>query len=443
MYEEVSGVGTGGGAFWGGGVYLPRVTCRRTVFYRIRVCIYIAVVESMACAMPWGVNAHSLTGVLQHTRAMCVCADDTIVLAAGYAPQFSLHRVQLERTGATILRHLAGHGQGFQDGHGSAAMFNVPIDLAADVDNTVLVADYFNHAIRRIDVATTVVTTFCTNLDYPQNVCLCPDGTVLVLDQRGVFRYQANGQFCDVVCDSFRDVSTMIAMPKFQALLCSAHGNAFKTIDCKNQIQAWPTEVDCFVEDAAVDVHGNVFVVTRPMDAHGFELGSKIEMYKPGAKEGVVVDFDTSNEPRCIALTNDGRVLVAGVAGLFTIDYPAARRPHNGYVFVSPCRPRRVAGFFPRWTNVWCKPGSAARSTMSPAAINAMRVVLLVHTRAHRRRTPWGVPVLPVELWFAIFGFIGVAEFGVFQPDYDKEDCRRLAIERRESARLRALLYGE
>ena len=55
---------------------------------------------------------------------------------------------------------VAGSSPGFADGVGTAAKFNSPHDLAiANDDSFALVADHDNYRVRRIDLATTAVST--------------------------------------------------------------------------------------------------------------------------------------------------------------------------------------------------------------------------------------------------------------------------------------------
>lgn len=58
------------------------------------------------------------------------------------------------------LALLAGseHEKGFRDGQGSHARFNIPRDLAVEADGSLLVADTYNHCLRRVSPHGTVTT---------------------------------------------------------------------------------------------------------------------------------------------------------------------------------------------------------------------------------------------------------------------------------------------
>lgn len=75
-----------------------------------------------------------------------------------YVADGANHKIR-KITIAGIVSTLAGSTQGFNDGIGTAARFNLPIGVTADASGNVFVADYFNHKIRKI-TPTGVVSTF-------------------------------------------------------------------------------------------------------------------------------------------------------------------------------------------------------------------------------------------------------------------------------------------
>jgi streptogramin lyase len=101
------------------------------------------------------------------------------------------------------LQHFAGTGKrGYSgDGHpAKEATFDGPKGIAVGADGTVFIADTENHAIRRIDGKSGIITTLAgmgpmhkgsggdggqankAQMDRPHGVCVAPDGTVYVGD---------------------------------------------------------------------------------------------------------------------------------------------------------------------------------------------------------------------------------------------------------------------
>jgi DNA-binding beta-propeller fold protein YncE len=110
--------------------------------------------------------------------------------AVAFAPDGSLY--VMERQGSCIRRirdgvieTVAGTGaRGYAGDGGDArlAVFDAPKEMAVDAAGNVYVVDTENHAIRRIDAATWVVTTIASGLARPHGALVAPDGTVLVGD---------------------------------------------------------------------------------------------------------------------------------------------------------------------------------------------------------------------------------------------------------------------
>lgn len=91
-----------------------------------------------------------------------------------YVADTQNHRIRKIEIASGIVTTLAGDGSaGYLDGTGTAARLNSPFHLTTD-GTDVFVADYSNHRIRKIEIATGIVTT------------LAGDGTAAYLDDTGI-----------------------------------------------------------------------------------------------------------------------------------------------------------------------------------------------------------------------------------------------------------------
>ncbi len=79
-----------------------------------------------------------------------------------YVADSSNHRIRKIVIATGVVTTLAGNGSGNADGTGTAATFNNPYGITTDSTN-LYVSDGFNHRIRKIVIATGVVTTLAGN----------------------------------------------------------------------------------------------------------------------------------------------------------------------------------------------------------------------------------------------------------------------------------------
>lgn len=110
--------------------------------------------------------------------------------AVAFAPDGSLY--VMERQGSCIRRirdgvieTVAGTGARGYAGDGAdarQAVFNAPKEMAVDADGNIYVVDTENHAIRRIDARTWILTTIASGLARPHGALTAPDGSVLIAD---------------------------------------------------------------------------------------------------------------------------------------------------------------------------------------------------------------------------------------------------------------------
>ena len=110
--------------------------------------------------------------------------------AVAFAPDGSLY--VMERQGSCIrvvregvIETVAGTGaRGYSGDGGDArqAVFDAPKEMAVDPAGNIYVVDTENHAIRRIDAKTWIVTTIASGLARPHGAAVAADGSVLVGD---------------------------------------------------------------------------------------------------------------------------------------------------------------------------------------------------------------------------------------------------------------------
>jgi DNA-binding beta-propeller fold protein YncE len=110
--------------------------------------------------------------------------------AVAFAPDGSLY--VMERQGSCIrqirdgvIETVAGTGaRGYAGDGGDArsAVFDAPKEMAVDPQGNIYVVDTENHAIRRIDAGSRVVTTIASGLARPHGALVAPDGSLLVGD---------------------------------------------------------------------------------------------------------------------------------------------------------------------------------------------------------------------------------------------------------------------
>ena len=117
---------------------------------------------------------------------------------AVYVADRNNHRIRKIRPDGTVITLAGGDSAGFVDGDLKSARFNQPYGVALDAAQTTLyVADYLNHAIRRIDLVLDKVDTLAGNgapgfadgqratarFNQPYNVRIDGQGRLWVPDQ--------------------------------------------------------------------------------------------------------------------------------------------------------------------------------------------------------------------------------------------------------------------
>lgn len=122
-----------------------------------------------------------VTDGLDMPSAIAVLPDSGLVVANTGA--HTIVRVDSTNGATTILAGATGE-RGYADGPAADARFDAPVGVAAAPDRSILVADTYNHRIRRIALDGTVSTVAGGNgeFDTPCGVAVAPDGALVVAD---------------------------------------------------------------------------------------------------------------------------------------------------------------------------------------------------------------------------------------------------------------------
>ncbi len=197
-------------------------------------------------------------GVAQVDEPIAVAADRG---GAVYVADRNNHRIRKIRADG-IVTTLAGDGQaGFADGSSRSARFNQPYGVALDAAGiTLYVADYLNHAIRKIDLLTGNVSTLAGNgtpgnadglggnarFNQPYSVRLDDQGRLWVPDQLNhtVRRVTPAGQVVTVagtgkpgvadgqgVAAQFNNPTGVAPLPNGRAVVADRNNNRLRLID--------------------------------------------------------------------------------------------------------------------------------------------------------------------------------------------------------------------
>jgi DNA-binding beta-propeller fold protein YncE len=128
-------------------------------------------------------------------RAVKVAADGTVYILERQGS--SLRAVDPLTGVITTIAGTTARGYSGDGGPGLAAVFDAPKEMAIDSDGSLLIVDTENHAIRRIDHRTDIVTNFAggrqgpggdggpaeaAGLDRPHGAVVGPDGAVYIGD---------------------------------------------------------------------------------------------------------------------------------------------------------------------------------------------------------------------------------------------------------------------
>ncbi len=271
------------------------------------------------------------------------------------------HRIRKVTIATGAVATLAGSGTaGTADATGAAAAFNSPWAVALDPDAVMLyVADTLNHRVRRVEVATGVVTTFvgalsgwvddigaAASFDTPRGLVVDPSGRILFVADTGNFRVRA-------IEISSRSVTTLAGST---AGFMDGLGVA-ASFRAPESIAIDPSGRYLFVADSTsnrvrlVDIT-NANVTTM--------AGAGIADLADGV--GVRAAF---SRPRGVAVDVAGRFLAVADAGNNVLRVVQTTTPCPGGRF---CARGFVAGYAPEGTYILSGASSASNGELCPAS---------------------------------------------------------------------------
>ena len=144
-----------------------------------------AVVTIAGRATYWDGNVDGVGSAAKFGRAWSVALDGQGALYVSDAPNNTLRKIDLATRAVTTVAGQAGN-PGSTNGTGTAALFNFPSGLAADVAaGKLYIGDAHNGSIRVYDLATRNVTTLTTSLSAPDGLVLDGAGMLYVADAAG------------------------------------------------------------------------------------------------------------------------------------------------------------------------------------------------------------------------------------------------------------------
>jgi DNA-binding beta-propeller fold protein YncE len=157
-----------------------------------RIEITTGAVTTLAGSSQGYADGAGTAAMFSHPKGVAISPDGSFALVADSGNN-CVRRIQIA-TGAVTT--LAGLTQGYTDGVGTAAMFQEPYGVTISPDGSfALVADTYNHRVRRLAIATGVVTTLAgsglggpvdgtgvlASFGYPCDVAISPDASYALI----------------------------------------------------------------------------------------------------------------------------------------------------------------------------------------------------------------------------------------------------------------------
>ncbi len=158
---------------------------------RIRkIVIATGVVSTLAGNTKGYYDASGASAMFDHPFAICYGGNGDL-----YIVDSGNQKIRKVVLASGVVSTVAGSTQGYSDGIGSAAQFNNPQGICSDLNGILYVTDLFNNKIRKIDIATSTVSTIAgTSQGYvngngtvakfssPGGICVDANNNIYVAD---------------------------------------------------------------------------------------------------------------------------------------------------------------------------------------------------------------------------------------------------------------------
>ena len=166
-----------------GNIYLTCVNCVRKIDAVTHIITTIAGNNNSSYS---GDNGPAVNASMRFPIGLCTDKKGHLFIA-----EYGGHVVRQVNLETGIITTVAGNGTPGYSGDGDSAIkaqLNTPQDIAADDFGNLYIADYYNSCIRKVDLATGIISTFATGY-YPGALCFDNNGTLYSAQIYNVYRH--------------------------------------------------------------------------------------------------------------------------------------------------------------------------------------------------------------------------------------------------------------
>ena len=261
-------------------------------------------------------NGSARDALFTFPQGIAMSADGTIIVADTY--NHAIRRISPEGRVSTVA---GGNGEGDRDGSGDEAQFSKPKAVAVDADGVIYVADSGNGLIRRVALDGAVMTVNSREQPFGESTDLVfdPEGHLLLNEWNvgTILRLSLDGGVSVVVNDAI----------SVYGFAVHGDGTVYYASLQHTMTSIWKTEADGAISTVFEDVpgiYGGIFSYNLPglavapggtLYAVDQEYGRVVRI-SPEGNAAIVVDRQSFNDspyfkPSAILITPEGDLLVA------------------------------------------------------------------------------------------------------------------------------------